>query len=86
MKRELTYGRLTLKQMSRTDLRTQLETNRYWLRVRTGILTALGMATLFVQPAVGIFVLSVGALTGRWLLQNNAAIRRELNERDASCI
>ncbi len=81
MKRVLTYRGLTLRQMSRTDLRMQLETNRDRLRVRLGVFAVLGAATLLTQPVIGLFVLTIGALTTCWLLQNNAALRRELEER-----
>ncbi len=83
MKRELTYRGLTLNHMTGTDLRMQLEVNRDRLRVRAWIMGALGAATLFVQPLAGAFVLAVGSLTSWWLLRNNQALRRELNERGA---
>ncbi|MBR4710631.1 MAG: hypothetical protein IKP10_01265 [Clostridia bacterium] len=83
MKRVPTYRGLTLNQMSKTDLRMRLETNRDRLRVRAWIMGLLGAVTLCVHPAAGIFVLAVGSLTSWWLLQNNKALRLALTERDA---
>ncbi len=82
MKRQLRYNGVSLRMMSKADLRGQLIVNRERMMTRAAILGILGALTMIADPLLGLFPLGVCALTSFWLWQNNRAIESELEARE----
>ena len=72
MNRKLSYNGKELHQMSTDELKAQLKINQYRLK-------ALLLA--FVNPILSVIPIVILLITRYWLLQNNYAIKQEINRR-----
>ncbi|MBR6028196.1 MAG: hypothetical protein IKP40_03830 [Clostridia bacterium] len=81
MKRVITYRHLPLRYLSGTMLKEQLRTNHDRILVRAGIGGTLALATLLLNPVIGLITLALCGLPCYWIWQNNQAIRAELAAR-----
>lgn len=81
MNRKLSYNGKTLSQMTKQELEAQYETNKKRLVARSGFLGGVGVLACFVMPVLAVGPLAAGAVTGNWLIENNKAIKEELEKR-----
>lgn len=81
MNRKLSYNGKTLKEMTKSELHKQYDTNITRLKIRTGFLGACTVASCFVMPVVAVVPLGIAGITDYWLIKNNNAIKDEIESR-----
>ena len=81
MNRKLTYKGKELHQMSVDELKAQLKINQLRLKERAICFLIGAMLLAFVHPVLAVIPIVILLITRYWLLQNNNAIREEINRR-----
>lgn len=81
MNRKLSYNGKELYQMTINELERQLKTNQIRIIVRSIFLLLVTFVAGFIMPILTIFPILVLVITDYWLLQNNYAIKQEINRR-----
>lgn len=81
MNRKLSYNGKTIQAMTTKELQEQYKTNKTRLKVRTGFLGGVSILACFAMPILALVPISVGGITGYWLVKNNEAIKEEIDRR-----
>ena len=81
MNRKLSYNGKELHQMSVDELKAQLKINQLRLKERAICFLIGAMLLAFVHPVLAVIPIVILLITRYWLLQNNNAIREEINRR-----
>lgn len=81
MNRKLSYNGKELYQMTINELERQLKTNQIRIIVRSIFLLLVTFVAGFIMPILTIFPILVLVITDYWLLQNNYAIKQEIDRR-----
>lgn len=81
MNRKLSYNGKTLNQMTKQELEAQYEANQKRLVARSTFLGGVGVLACLAMPILAVAPVAVGAVTGNWIVENNKAIKEELEKR-----
>ena len=81
MNRRLSYNGKELYQMSKEALQAQLKINQLRLKIRMILLLIVALISAFINPFLPIVPIGIALIIRYWLLQNNNAIKEELNKR-----
>lgn len=81
MNRKLSYNGKELYQMSTDELKAQLKINQYRLKERAICFLIGALLLAFVNPILSVIPIVILLITRYWLLQNNYAIKQEIDRR-----
>ena len=81
MNRKLSYNGKELHQMSTDELKAQLKINQYILKERAICFLIGALLLAFVNPILSVIPIVILLITRYWLLQNNYAIKQEIDRR-----
>ena len=79
--RKLSYGGKELHEMTKEELKKQIETNKKRM-VRNHLFVAVMTGvSLFAFPPAALFTLGVGVVRRNWMIENNKEIQKKLTNR-----
>ena len=81
MNRIIKYNGKTIKEMTLSELENQYKMNKIRLIYRTIFFIIIALVVMFYEPISFILPIGLAIITGYWLVENNNAIRKEIESR-----
>ena len=81
MNRIIKYNGKTIKEMTLSELENQYKKNKIRLIYRTIFFIIIALAVMFYEPISFILPIGLAIITGYWLVENNNAIKNEIEIR-----
>ena len=81
MNRVIKYRGKTIKEMTLQELENQYKFNKTRLLYRTLFFIIVALGIIVYEPIAMIIPISFAIITGYWLMQNNQAIKEEIEYR-----
>ena len=81
MNRNISYQGKTIYEMTINELRKQYKLNKIRFIYRTIFFILIAISITLYEPIATIIPMSFAIITGYWLIENNNAIRKEIENR-----
>lgn len=81
MSRIIKYNGKTIKEMKLSELENQYKMNKIRLFYRTIFFIIIALVVMFYEPILSILPIGLAIITGYWLVENNNAIKNEIEIR-----